>query len=244
MNILVVLPARNEELIIRDNVLRLYEYMQGAFPNDDWKIVVSDNNSSDRTAEIVKELAEKHARIEYLLVTVVGKGAAVKNAWEKYSSDVYMFMDSDLATDIHGIPMLVEPLRLETSDIACGSRFLRESAVERSLIRRVTSFGYRLVVKLLLSIKVRDLPCGFKAINEKAKKALLSKIESDGWFFDSELIILGEKLGLRVQEIPVRWREPIETGRKSKVKIISLSIEYVKEVVKIRKRLQKMKAEL
>jgi hypothetical protein len=147
-------------------------------------------------------------------------------------------MDADLATNLNDLPRLISAIAKEGYDVAYGSRFAKGAKVERSLLRKIFSFSYRLIAKLLLNLKISDLPCGFKAINKKVRDELLSKIKSQAWFFDSELLILAEKLGYKIAEIPVNWREPKELGRSSQVKIISLSLDYFKKILAIKKRLK------
>ncbi len=239
MKILIVLPAYNEEKIIRKNIIILYSYMEKNFPAYDWNIIVSDNNSKDTTKDIVLDTAISHARLKYFFVPEKGKGVAIRRAWEAHDADIYCFMDADLSTDIEALPLLIGAIEKDGYDVACGSRTHKDSKVERSGVRRLVSFGYRIILKLAFSLSVGDAPCGFKAINNNIKKYILPKVQNNEWFYDSELIILSEKSGYKIQEIPVHWNGQEEAGRVSKVNIFSLSIEYIKKVFELYFRIKK-----
>lgn len=237
MRLLIVLPAYNEQAIIERNVIKVYDFVKRNFSGIDWYIIVADNNSTDGTARITQRLANNYDQIDHLFVPQKGKGSAIRSAWERYDADVYVFMDADLATDLSALPALVDSVVKGGYDISCGSRYAKESIVQRSLLRKVTSYGYRFVLKIFLNLKTKDAPCGFKAISKKVRDELLPQVRDNEWFFDSELVILAEKGGYGIKEIPIVWHEPIEDGRKSKVNIVSLGVEYIKKVFEMRKRL-------
>ncbi len=239
MKILIAVPAYNEEKIIRKNIILLYLYMEKNFSAYDWSIVVSDNNSKDATKDIVLDEARTRARLKYFFVAEKGKGIAIRRAWEAYDADIYCFMDADLSTDLEALPLLIGAIEKNGYDVACGSRTHKDSRVERSGMRKFVSFGYKMILKLVFGLSVGDAPCGFKAINRTIKEKVLPLVEDDGWFFDSELIILSEKSGYKIQEIPVHWSGQEEAGRVSKVNIFSLSFEYIKKVFELRQRLKK-----
>lgn len=238
MKILIVLPAYNEEKIIRQNITRLHSYMEKHFSGYAWNIVISDNNSKDTTKDIVLDMAISHARLKYFFVPEKGKGVAIRRAWEAYDADTYCFMDADLSTDIEALPLLIGAIEKDGYDVACGSRFHRDSHVERSLVRKTVSFAYHILAFLVFQLKIKDLPCGFKAINNKIKTEIVPLVENNEWFFDSEMVILSEKSGYRIKEIPVHWTETIDVTRKSQVKVISLGIEYFKKIILLKKRLK------
>lgn len=240
MKILIVIPAYNEEKIIKENILKTIDYLQKNFSREDWLLAIADNNSNDKTKEIVQELAKSHERLRYFFVAQKGKGNAVKTAWLNFDADIYCFMDADLATELTALPGLIQAISREGFDMACGSRFARGSVVKRSGLRKMVSHGYRLVLKLIVNLQAKDAPCGFKAINKKIKNDILPMVRNTEWFFDSELLILAEKLGYKIKEIPINWREPTETGRSSQVKIISLSLTYIKKALEIRQRLKRL----
>lgn len=234
MKIAIALPAYNEEKILKDNVLKLLEFCRNNLA-DDWRIIIADNGSADQTAAIAKDLAQDFSAVKFIAAGQRGKGAAIRAAWEQSEADIYCFMDADLATDLTGLPELIGGIKAG-HDLVLGSRFLAASKVSRSLIRKLTSQIYRLILKILLGLKINDAPCGFKAISHKIKEKVLPQVKNNGWFFDSELVILTEKQGYKIKEIPVIWRDPREGLDKSKVKTFSLGWEYLKQVIRLRNR--------
>lgn len=236
MKSLIVIPAYNEEKVLKKNILMLSEYCQKNILGS-WEIVISDNNSSDRTGEIGQELAASNPNIHYLDVGTQGKGLAIKAAWEKFNADVYCFMDADLATNLKALPELIGGVVSQKYDVVVGSRFHQDSKVERSAVRKFFSRGYQLVLKILLDVKIKDLPCGFKAINQKVKEGVLAKTKNTKWFFDSELIIIAEKQGYKIKEISIEWSDPRSVDDKSRVNPIKLAVAYLKEVIDLKKRL-------
>ena len=241
MKVCVVLPALNEERIIANSCKQVMRYLDAHRPGWDWELMVVDNGSKDKTSEIVRELVTREARLQYLKIDRIGKGYAIKAGWQAASADVYMFMDADLATDLAATPVVLNAVSQEGYDVAVGSRYAPGAVVERDWLRRITSRGYWILLKLLLGVRVADAPCGFKAISRKVRDQLLPQVENGEWFFDTELLVRPARAGYRVKEIPVRWREIITPGRKSKVKIFALSIGYLRSVISLRRRLASVK---
>ena len=235
MKILIVIPAYNEEKILRENILEVFNFCRANLKID-WQIVIADNNSSDRTSLIGRGLVGQYPKVDYLLVEKQGKGAAIRAGWQNFSADIYSFMDADLATDLSALPRLIEAIS-QGYDLVIGSRFHPRSEIKRSLTRKIFSSGYRLILKIFLKTKIKDAPCGFKAINSKIKANILPQVENNQWFFDSELVILAERSGYKIKEIPVIWNDPRKETDKSRVSPISLSLAYFKQVLVLRKRL-------
>lgn len=236
MKILIALPAYNEAVVLEASVTKLVDFCRQNFINDEIKIVIADNQSKDQTGEIGRKLADKFLPVEYLFVSQKGKGVAIRTAWQKYEADIYCFMDVDLATDISALPQLVEAIK-SGNDLVVGSRYHPQSQIKRSFWRGLVSKIYQLVFKVMLKLKLNDLACGFKAINNKVKGQILPKIENNNWFFDSEMTILMEKSGYKVLEIPVIWSDFHDKNRKSTVNVFTTSVEYIKKIWEIRKRI-------
>ncbi len=235
MRILIVIPTYNEEKIIKKNLLQLFSFLRENLANNGYKIVVADNSSTDQTAERVKDLASKNNKLEYFFLDQKGKGLAIRKIWQKYAEDyeIFVFMDADLATDLKALPDLIKSIESD-NDIAIGSRYLKESEVERPFCRKLFSLGYRLFLKVFLNTKIKDMPCGFKAVNQRIVREILPKIENNTWFFDTEIIYLAERAGYKIKEIPVRWIEPRQEKDKSRVNLLKVSLLYLKEVLKLK----------
>ena len=117
-------------------------------------------------------------------------------------------MDVDLSTELEAIPPLVESLANGGYDLAIGSRLIKgANVVGRTLKREVVSRCYNLIVRSMLFVRFRDAQCGFKAIKRDAARELAPLVLDNGWFFDTELLILAEKNGYRICELPVTWTD-------------------------------------
>src|SRR3989344_2606335 len=196
MKVLIVIPAFNEESILKQSVLKIFDFCKNNLSGA-YQIIIADNKSTDKTAKIAQGLAQRLRPVDYLYVNVKGKGAAIRSGFNKYSADIYCFMDADLATDLSALPLLIKGIN-QGWDVVIGSRFAKESKVKRSLLRKIFSRGYHAVAKVFLNLKIKDLPCGFKGINAKVKENVLPQVRNNEWFFDSELVVLAEKQGYKV----------------------------------------------
>lgn len=201
----IVVPIYNEEKELKTNILKLYSFLQKNLSNYNWHICIADNASVDSSLLIAKRLAKRYKQIGYIHLNQKGRGRAVKRAWEKSPADILVYMDVDLSTDLRNLPPLVKSLT-RGYDISIGSRLLSQSkVVRRPLKREILSRGYNILIKLFFMTSFSDAQCGFKAVTKKTVKELIPKIVDNAWFFDSELLIVGEKLGYKIYEQPVRW---------------------------------------
>lgn len=240
MKILIVLPAYNEAKILETNVTRLLGFVRANLAGEQFKIVISDNNSKDNTKQVAEKLKAKYPEVAYGFIAEQGKGYAISRIWEKGMGnfDIFIFMDADLATDLDALPQLISGIQAGY-DLVIGSRQLPDSQVKRTLWRRLFSFGYRGLLKFVLNTKILDMPCGFKAVKPVVITQILPQIQNHTWFFDTELVYLAEKAGLKIKEIPVKWQEPRGAEDKSRVNMFKVTLLYFKEVLHLRKRLKK-----
>ncbi|MBU1164539.1 glycosyltransferase [Patescibacteria group bacterium] len=236
MNLIIVIPAFNEEKIIKESVLRVHHYLKQNITQSTWQIIIADNKSTDLTSYIAKSLEQDYQHIKYLFVEEKGKGIAIKKAWQKFDADIYCFMDADLATDLSSLPPLVDAINQGGYDMAVGSRFMKGSQVKRSLLRKLFSFGYFVATRIIVKTKIKDLPCGFKAVNKKVVDHILPQVQNNEWFFDSELVLLAEQKNYKIKEVPVKWSEPV--NRISRVQPLALSWSYFKNLRQLKKRLK------
>lgn len=214
----VVVPVYNEEKDIPRNMPTLYRFLGRNFKNYKWKLIIVDNGpSKDRTQEISKELARKYNNLVYLKVPRPGRGNALKEVWLKDKAELLVYMDVDLSSDLAYLPQLVRALE-EDADIAIGSRLKRGAKVYgRTLLRETMSRSYNILIKTFFWTKFHDAQCGFKGIRHDVARKLLPAVKDKAWFFDSELLILGEKSGFKVCEIPIVWRDdPASTVKVAK----------------------------
>jgi glycosyltransferase involved in cell wall biosynthesis len=236
MRIVIALPVLNEEKVIAATVESLRAFADRALADHEVVIVIADNGSSDRTEEISRGLASRLMGVSYLRLARRGKGLAIREAWKTEAADVYVFMDADLAVDLDALPELIARIG-HGADLAIGSRRLSASVVERSWFRRLLSRGFRGLVAATLDSRISDMPCGFKAVSAAVFRDAVPNVRDDRWFFDTELVIRAERAGLRIDEIPVTWREAEPLGRRSRVRIVPLIGEYLTNMFRLRREL-------
>lgn len=204
----VVIPVYNEELDLPRNIPVLHEFLKGNFKKLAWEIIIADNGpSKDRTKEVSKVLEKKFSGVRYICIPRPARGGALSEIWSTAKADYLAYMDMDLSSDLKYFPKLISALE-NGADIAIGSRLARGSKVYgRTLTREIMSRGYNILIKLFFWTSFKDAQCGFKAITKSAALTLLPHIEDRAWFFDSELLIVGEKSGFKVAEVPIVWRD-------------------------------------
>jgi len=235
------LPIYNEEKILEENVLKLRDFLLSLNPPYQWRLVLLVNGSRDQSYQIAQELEKKYpATIMAVNIPEPGRGQALKKYWLKSEADILAYMDADLATSLNNIPDLINPLFDDKYQISSGCRLTKKSDTERSWSRELISRGYNLLSRLILDHHFLDLQCGFKAINKKAFLALAESIQDPNWFFDTELMILGQKAGQTILEVPISWSESRSNDRKSTVKVFRDSWLFLKNLIKFRKRLRQM----
>ncbi len=227
-----VIPIYNEERILEKNICRLRNYLINNEKND-WTIIITENGSSDKSLEIAKNLSKKYNKIDYIHTDRKGRGYALRYAFENSKADICLYMDVDLSTGLSAIQEAVLSMK-KGYDIVIGSRYLDDSKVKRSIKRLILSKGYNLFIWFLFRTNIKDMQCGFKAVNQEIIKNILPKIRNSEWFFDTELIILAESKGCKIREIPVFWKE----SSNSKVKIIKTIKEYIFNSIKLKRRIK------
>ena len=226
----VVIPCYNEVSVLRASV----EHTLALFkehPRYDWRLVIADNGSNDGTSELARELEREHERVRALVLTVKGRGIALREAWLGSDAAVVSYMDVDLSTDLAHLPELVGRVAEGGYDVVSGSRLARGSRTARSLKREVISRCYVLIIRAFFPrLRISDAQCGFKAASRGAVDAVVPGIEDRGWFFDTELLVRAQQAGFRVGELPVRWVE----DRDTKVHIVSTAVEDIRGLVRLR----------
>ncbi|MFD1825358.1 glycosyltransferase [Mumia zhuanghuii] len=200
----VVVPVLNEAHILERSVQRLRTYLDLEVPFA-CRVVIADNGSTDGTAEVAERLAATLSDVRLVRVPERGRGRALSTVWSRSDATVVAYMDVDLSTDLGALMPLVAPLLSGHSDVAIGTRLRRDSRVVRGVKREILSRGYNALLRVVLGARFSDAQCGFKAVRTDVAKALLPYVEDTGWFFDTELLVLAERAGLRIAEVPVDW---------------------------------------
>jgi putative flippase GtrA len=224
----VVVPVYNEQAALEDSVRRLHAFLTEHFPFS-WRIVVADNASTDGTPFVAAALAAELEGVAHLRLDRKGRGLALRAAWTRSEARVVAYMDVDLSTDLRGLLPLVAPLLSGHSDVAIGSRLARGAHVVRGPKREVISRTYNKILQTTLRVRFTDAQCGFKAVTREAAALLLPQIRDDGWFFDTELLVLAGREGLRVHEVPVDWVDDPD----SRVDLVRTAVDDLKGVARL-----------
>ncbi|WP_217229937.1 bifunctional glycosyltransferase family 2/GtrA family protein [Streptomyces anulatus] len=224
----VVIPVYNEEKDLRPCVVRLNGHLARTFPYP-FRITVADNASTDSTPAVAAALAEELLGVRYVRLEEKGRGRALRTVWSASDAPVLAYMDVDLSTDLNALLPLVAPLISGHSDLAIGSRLARSSRVVRGPKREFISRAYNLILRSSLAAGFSDAQCGFKAIRREVAERLLPMVEDSGWFFDTELLVLAERAGLRIHEVPVDWIDDPD----STVHIVRTATEDLKGVWRV-----------
>ena len=224
----VVVPVYNEERDLERCVRRLHRHLADNIPYPS-RITVADNASTDGTLAVANLLAAEFDDVRIVHLDEKGRGRALRTVWSASDADVVAYMDVDLSTDLGALLPLVAPLVSGHSDVAIGSRLARSSRVVRGPKREVISRCYNLILRGALRARFSDAQCGFKAMRTDVARELLPLVEDTGWFFDTELLVLAERVGLRIHEVPVDWVDDPD----STVDIVATAVADLKGVVRV-----------
>lgn len=226
----VTIPVFNEEKILPSSIATLHTFLT-KHCRFEWEIVIANNASTDSTLEVARRLAKELGSVHVVHLDQKGRGRALKKVWSESRADILSYMDVDLSSNLYAFPPLVEALISGGFDIGIGSRLLKASTTRRSLKREVVSRTYNLLVKAFFFTKFSDAQCGFKAITKEAAGKLLPNVEDTGWFFDTELLVIAEKSGYRIFDLPVSWVEDLD----SRVKIVRTAMDDIHGLIRVRR---------
>ncbi|MFI9587615.1 glycosyltransferase [Streptomyces sp. NPDC052236] len=224
----VVVPVFNEETDLEPCVRRLHAHLRETFPYP-FRITVADNASTDGTPWIAVWLASELPEVEWMRVAEKGRGRALHVAWSRSPAPVLAYLDVDLSTDLAALLPLVAPLISGHSDIAIGTRLARGSQVVRGPKREIISRCYNALLRSTLAVGFSDAQCGFKAVRRDVAERLLPLVKDSGWFFDTELLVIAERAGLRIHEVPVDWVDDPD----SRVDIVSTALADLRGIARI-----------
>jgi len=200
----IVVPVRNEVEQLAASIRRLSAYLRAGFPFRTG-ITIADNGSSDGTWEVAEQLSAELPEVRAVHLDQPGRGRALRSCWLDSDAEVVAYMDVDLSSGLEALLPLVAPLMSGHSDVAIGTRLARGARVSRGSRREVISRCYNLLLQVILDVGFTDAQCGFKAIRTDKARLLLPLTQDNAWFFDTELLVLAERAGLRVHEVPVDW---------------------------------------
>lgn len=224
----IVVPVFNEESVLEKSIVKLVNYLSVEM-NSTWRITIADNASTDNTPAIAARLAQQLPNVGFRRLEVKGRGHALRDAWNASTAEVLAYLDVDLSTDLAALPPLVAPLLSGHSDLSIGTRLGQSSRVSRGPKREFISRSYNFLLKRTMQVRFSDAQCGFKAIRAEAAQRLLPHVEDNGWFFDTELLIIAERCGLRIHEIPVDWVDDPD----SRVDIKQTALDDIRGVMRV-----------
>ena len=224
----VAIPVYNEEAGLERAVRRLHSYLKASFPHP-FVITIADNASTDSSLDIARDLSRELEEVRFTHLDRKGRGLALRTVWLASEAAVVAYMDVDLSTDLAALLPLIAPLLSGHSDLAVGTRLNRNSRVIRGAKREFISRSYNLILRGSLGARFSDAQCGFKAIRSDIADALLPCTVDDSWFFDTELLVIADRAGLRVAEVPVDWTDDPD----SSVDVVRTSIDDLKGIVRI-----------
>ena len=224
----VVVPVHNEQDSLETSIRVLHSTLGELF-EENWRITIADNASTDATAQVAASLVAQLPRVHLLHLDEKGRGRALKRAWLESEAEVVAYVDVDLSTDLKALPPLVAPLLSGHSDVAIGTRLNGSSRVVRGMKREIVSRGYNLILHGAMGVRFSDAQCGFKAMRRDVAQRVLPLVEDTGWFFDTELLIIAERSGLRIHEVPVDWID----DEHSSVNIVATALDDLRGVVRV-----------
>ena len=216
---------------VEDTVRFLDDHFPGKY-----KVTIVDNGSSDKTEELSLMLAGEYEAVHYIKLEERGVGLALRAGVEANDYEIVGYMDIDLSTDLKHLLDVDKLFADDSVQIVNGSRLSKGSQIiGRSFFRRCTSYGLRFLLKLLLKMKIDDAICGFKFFRQQAVEDLMQVArESPGWFYCIELLILAERRGMKIAEIPVIWTDDPRTT----VKVSKTTMNYIRNILSLRKALK------
>jgi glycosyltransferase involved in cell wall biosynthesis len=227
----VVFPAHNEAGKLEEAVRQTKQAMTAITPS--YELLIAEDGSTDGCAELARAIAANDPVVRHIHSDArLGRGKALNRAFKVARGEVIMFMDVDLSTDLAYLKPLISAIREEHYyEIAIGSRLLSESETKRSLKRSTLSTVYNFLVRLILSSKLRDHQCGFKAFRRTSLLNILDEIEDEHWFWDTELLVRAQRKGYRVKELPVHWED--KGAANTKVKAVSDSTALFSSIIRL-----------
>lgn len=229
----VVIPAFNEAERISDTLAITIAYLETNSPESE--LIVINDGSTDATGEVVRQVSAAPTRVPIQLLENFpnrGKGAAVRSGLLKAKKAIAVFFDADLSTPIDELPKIIEPIVRDEVDVAFGSRALNRKLIGNRQPWRREQAGrvFNLLVRVATGLPFWDTQCGFKAFRMQACRQIIEAAKIDGFGFDVELLLLAQRAGLRLKEIPVRWNH----HEGSKVRFIQDSMRMLREVLSLR----------
>ena len=242
MKISVCIPMYNEAAIIAENAQKLWAYMEENFVTPegerDYEIIYSNDGSKDGCDKIVESLGLPGIKVVGY-ENNKGKGYAVKTAMLASVGDIVMFTDADLAYGTDVITQMVDTFDANPdSQLVIGSRNLSEDGYSNyTLIRKIASKAYIKVLCIVGGFKLSDSQCGCKGFRRQAVDQIFTRLEVNGFAFDFEALLWASKFKYKITEMPVS----IKVHGESKVRIVRDTLKMLRDILRMKKRINKVK---
>ncbi len=227
-----VIPVYNEADILPTAIATLVQALNAQSPTRNYQIIIANNGSTDRTAEVATGLEKQYgSKLKHSLVPTKGRGHAFRHVFSNFTNArSFLYIDVDLPCELGDLPKLLEQIN-QGADLAISRR-----RGKRPLKRRVMTQGLRTMNRLLFNVKASDSQCAVKALSPAAVKVMLEDCQQTGWFLDTELVVMSKRRGLVIKEVPINWIEQRFRRRKSKVSAMKDSIDCLKSLRQIKRR--------
>jgi glycosyltransferase involved in cell wall biosynthesis len=225
----IIVPVYNEADIISRTMRCISGYL-----GPDYELIVCDDASTDGTYEVLRNLADKNPNIRLLgFEKRIGKGGTIKKAVEIADSDLVVYVDADLSASLDDLPRLLEAA--SKKDALVISRRTMRGRLTQGALRLALSIGYNLIVRLIFRTGIADHQCGFKAMNKKVARKLITQTSNDGFVFDTELIVRAKRSGIPVEEIQIGWAE--RRPKRANTRWLRTSFEMMKDLTVLKENL-------
>ena len=232
----VIMPAYNEGMHIRENLLTASKIISGFVHN--YRIIVVNDGSSDNTLDEIISASKADSKISYVSYKPnQGKGKAITNGVLYANSDYTAFLDADLELNPAMLKSFLKAMKDKNADIVIGSMLHKDSKLEYPLMRRIMSIGYYMVLKLLFRLEIKDTQTGIKLFRTPVIKTLTENIQTYGYAYDIEILAKANKSGCRIIEMPIELKFKRERKEKSRISL-KTSVKVFKDTVKIKKALK------
>lgn len=227
MDVTLAIPAYNEKTYIRETVEDAVKKLDDLEIVDLFEIIIAESGSTDGTTEICRDLSKEYSSVRHLdLGDLKGKGRAVEEAFKDSSNEYFFFMDADGATSIEEFKPMLESLR--NHDLVVGSR--KSSEADRDIIRDFASNMFNYSVKFLFLSGIDDHQCGFKGLRRSEVENLVDDLDSQHWFWDTELLVKAQSKDKDIETLEIDWEEKED----SEVDVISDGFYFSRKLLELR----------
>ena len=232
MDVSLVIPAYNESKIVLDTIRTASARL--ADLAEEYEVLIVDDGSTDGMAELVRDCGDPHVRLEGYSPNR-GKGCAVRTGMLAAQGDIVLCTDADLAYGVDVFAVILERFRAGGADLVIGSRRIGGQGYQNYPPLRILMSKCFGLLSHMISGLPYDTQCGIKGYRREAAQNIFSRCATDGFSFDFEALMRADKLGLKVEQIPVS----VINFRESKVNVVKDSIRMFRDVFRIRRAVRK-----